>query len=365
VSTATAIEGRPWKRFALGILLSTLLLSGLFVTLDLKPSKVWDALAQLPPASLLLIVAVHLIALIAKVKRWGLLLAGSDCQPQAASADSDDPALRHLVQDSVFLGWLGNLLLPAKSGELVRPLIYSRRSQLPFPRILSTVVLERSFDLLVIALLFWTSVFLLQAPSELPPSLIASSRLAGLASLLLVVGLVVLWKMVPADASRMTKASGWAEQLNRGLLHFRQGLASFRRPQLLMGVLGWSLLSWSTEVVGAWLCLKAFALQITSAWAAACLHVVATTLAVSVVPVPGGLGVEQPVTLAVFAPFFSGSLPAEELVAISLVLSFASIFWVAPLGLLGMWRQGARLNAEPQPGPAIVTTAGYETPPDD
>ena len=342
---ATSVS-RPGLRFALGISLSLGLLGALLLYLNLSPRQIWDALRQAPPLGLALVVAVHLFALIAKVARWGLLLRGSSCMPLEPSESAADPTLRHLVQDAVFLGWLGNLALPAKTGEMVRPLLFSRRSRIPFTRIFGTVVLERSLDLLVIALMFWASFTLFTVPDSIPQSLIATSRLAGLGALLLLICLVVLWKLGPPERELDADGGGITRRVVDLLASFRSGLAGFQRPRMLVGVLAWTGASWALEVLGAWLCLLIFKVNLSATWAAATMHVVATTLAVSVVPVPGGLGVEQPVTLAVFAPFADSALPADTIIAVSLVLSFASIFWVLPLGLLGMWRQGARLNSQ-------------------
>jgi hypothetical protein len=335
---------RPGLRFALGIALSLGLLSALLIYLDLSPRQIWDALRQAPPLGLALVVAVHLFALIAKVARWGLLLRGSSCIHLETSEATADPTLRHLVQDAVFLGWLGNLALPAKTGEMVRPLLFSRRTGLPFTRVFGTVVLERSIDLLVIALMFWASFTLFTVPDSIPQTLITTSRFAGLGALLLLICLIVLWKLGPPETERGADTGSIAARVVDLLASFRSGLTGFQRPRMLVGVLAWTGASWALEVLGAWLCLLIFKVKLSAAWAAATMHVVATTLAVSVVPVPGGLGVEQPVTLAVFTPFVDGALPADTIIAVSLVLSFASIFWVLPLGLLGMWRQGTRLK---------------------
>ncbi len=352
---------RPGLRFALGISLSLGLLGALLLYLNISPRQIWDALREAPPLGLALVIAVHLFALIAKVARWGLLLRGSSCMPRETSGEEADPTLRHLVQDAVFLGWLGNLALPAKTGEMVRPLLFSRRSGMPFTRIFGTVVLERSLDLLVIALMFWASFTLFTVPDSIPETLVATSRLAGLGALLLLISLVVLWKLGPPESGQNAGNRGIATRVVNLLASFRSGLAGFQRPRMLVGVVAWTGASWALEVLGAWLCLLLFKVKLNAAWAAATMHVVATTLAVSVVPVPGGLGVEQPVTLAIFAPFAEGALPADTIIAVSLVLSFASIFWVLPLGLLGMWRQGARLNSQV----ANEVTAEYGTQHDD
>jgi uncharacterized membrane protein YbhN (UPF0104 family) len=64
------------------------------------------------------------------------------------------------------------------------------------------------------------------------------------------------------------------------------------------------------------------------------------TLSIAVVTVPAGLGVEQAVTVAVFAPW---GISAADALAMSFVLTFAAVAWVVPAGLLALWRQGGGL----------------------
>ncbi len=158
---------RPALRFAVGVFISAALLAALFVYLKIS---FWDVLDKIGdhPLGILAVIAVHLFALIAKVRRWSLLLRGSDCALPEGEQTDKDSALRFLARDAVFLGWLGNLVLPAKTGEMVRPLLYSRRARMPFTRIFGTVVLERSIDLLVLAAAFWAAVAFLPSADPLP-----------------------------------------------------------------------------------------------------------------------------------------------------------------------------------------------------
>ena len=89
---------------------------------------------------------IHGLSLALRVRRWRGLLDVSDCGP-------GEGASRWLVWDSAFFGWLGNLVLPARVGELARPLMYSRGAELPFPRVLGTSLIERAADLACVALL--------------------------------------------------------------------------------------------------------------------------------------------------------------------------------------------------------------------
>jgi hypothetical protein len=56
------------------------------------------------------------------------------------------------------------------------------------------------------------------------------------------------------------------------------------------------------------------------------------------------------VTLLVTAPY---GVPAADAVSASQVLTFAIVFWVVPVGVFGLWRQGigaARLREVTGPG---------------
>ena len=325
---------RSVLRFALGLGASLTLLVVLFKVLQVSPGEVWDQVMEASPMGLALVVGIHLGALVAKVARWKVLLVASGLGTEARTGTD-----ARLIQDAVFCGWLGNLVLPAKSGELVRPLLYSRRTGAPFAKVFATVVLERAVDLVVLALGFWVGISLLGTQAQLPEPFELAARIAGIGGAGLVATLWVLWRSGPPDDAATSKGT-----LVTLVGRFRTGLAALRDPVAMAQAVGWTTLSWTLEVVGAWLCLNAFSVQLDAAWSASTAHVVTTTLAVSALPVPGGLGIEQPVSVAIFQPFSAVPLLPEAVLAVSLVLTLASIAWVVPLGLLGLWRQGARLG---------------------
>jgi len=331
----------------LALTLSLLLLAALFLHLEVSPREVLEQLEQASLAGLAAVIVIHLGALAAKVRRWNVLLAASGLDSRLP----DSPEGKHLVQDAVFCGWLGNLLLPAKTGELVRPLLYARRTGEAFSRVVATVVIERSIDLLVLALAFWAAITLIETGAQLPPAVPLAAQLAGLGGLAILAALFLLHRLgspaAPNEAidSMSVAEKGVRQRISSAIRAFRLGLSSFQSPAALVAVFCWTAASWALEVLGAVCCLSAFGLRLDAVWGAATAHVVATTLAVSAVPLPGGVGVEQPVTVAVFQPFSSGPLLHEAVLAVSLLLTLASIAWVVPLGVLGLVRQGARLGA--------------------
>lgn len=63
-----------------------------------------------------------------------------------------------------YIGFMANSVLPARAGEIIRPLIVSKKDNIKMTSTLTTVVLERIFDML--GLLIFTIVILAIIPTE-------------------------------------------------------------------------------------------------------------------------------------------------------------------------------------------------------
>ena len=112
-----------------------------------------------------------------KAKRWSLLL-----QPLRRFRTGE-------VVPALMIGFMGNNVLPAHLGELVRVWVLGRQSGLPKAAILSTVVLERVFDLVVVLAMLGGGLLLVpEIPGEVQA---ASLTIAGLTAL--GVGLLVIY----------------------------------------------------------------------------------------------------------------------------------------------------------------------------
>ncbi len=313
----------PWLRVLAGLALSGALLAFLFSRID--PQAVVRALRQASPLGVCGVVLTHTGALALRVLRWRWLLAAAEVLPPP-SRDARD---RWLIADSVFFGWLGNLVLPARLGELTRPALYSRRSGRGFAPVLGTLAVERAVDLVVIVALLGGLLLFAPLPAHLPDEVSQVARIFGGVATL---GLAVLLILSRPSAKPLPG------RLGEALTGFRTGLAALRSPAVSARVFGATLTIWLIEAGCTWVALLAFG-QAASV-EAALLTMIAVTLSIAVVTVPGGLGVEQGVTMAMLAPF---GVAAETGLAISLVTTFGALFWLVPLGLLAMWRQGAGL----------------------
>ena len=258
------------------------------------------------------LVAVHAVMLLARVQRFALLV------------DEEGLASRHAF-DAVFIGWFANLTLPAKAGELARPVVYARGSGMPLAGAVAAVIVERLIDLCCLAALFyWVIVF--GVPEGLPPWIGLAAPIAGGVAVL---GLVVLGVLARQGAFPA----------------FRQGLQAVGGPRLLVTI-GWSAIIWALEVLGAWLAIAAVGPLPPGAWDAAAVLIVATPLAVAAPAGPGGLGVEQWVTLLVLAAWGIAGVPA---VSISVLMFFAAAVLIVPIGLASIAR-----TAKNPPGPSAA-----------
>ena len=297
-------------RTVVGLVVSIVLLGLLF-----RVVPVDELVATVLSASGLLVIAlvlVHGVMLLARVQRFALLV--------------DEPGLasRHAF-DAVFIGWLANLTLPAKAGELARPAVYARGSGMPLAGAVAAVIVERLIDLCCLAALFyWVVTF--GVPEGLPPWIGVAAPVAGGIAVL---GLIILGVLARQGA----------------FPSLRQGLRAVGGPRFMTAV-GWSAVIWALEVLGAWLAIAAIGPLPPGAWAASAVVIVATTLAVAAPAGPGGLGVEQWVTLLVLAAWGIGNVPA---VSISVLMFFAAAVLIVPIGVASIAR-----TAKNPPGPSAA-----------
>jgi hypothetical protein len=86
------------------------------------------------------------------------------------------PFLRALV-DATNIGFMANVLLPLRIGEIIRPVLLSRKERQPLGGILATIVLERIFDMFTILFLDRDGVLnraIIRGGKPYPPATLAA-----------------------------------------------------------------------------------------------------------------------------------------------------------------------------------------------
>lgn len=230
-------------------------------------------------------------------------------------------------------GYLGNNLLPARAGELVRSYLISRRSSLSTTYVLTTALSERLMD--VIALVLWSSLVLLGVDPK-PRWMGDLSRtmaiFAGIGAIVVVVlphtGALVetLLRKLPLPAKLLGRLLHFAEQI---LL----GLRAFHDWKRLAGFIALTVVIWLSDALGTMICAHALGLEIR--FPVALLLLTALGLGSALPSTPGYVGIYQFVAVNVLTPF---GMSKDDAIAYILVAQALSYLVVIAFGLPGLYQ---------------------------
>lgn len=283
-----------------------------------------------------------------KATRWKDLLA---TKVQVHSGD---------LFPSVMIGYAGTAILPMQMGELVRAYIVGKKYSLPFALVLSSIGMERIFDLLTILVLLGVVLATGQSSPEL---LVKAGYVIGVVAIL---GLVfAIWLAANSDtAIRLARfVTRWmpqniSEAIIGQLLQMSRGFDSIKRPELVVRIAINSILQWSLMGLCVWFSLLALDLHVPAS--GVILVLVATIVGISLPTSPGYVGSIQLAFVFALRPF---GISASQAVAASVfyhVLAYAAVvvvgfsfLYAQGHGLLDLERR-ARLSSRDQSKDANV-----------
>lgn len=313
-------------RVAISVGLAAVLLVLFLRTLDF--AAVGKAIRGASVGWLVAAVAANLLATpLLRSWRWGLLLTRAG-RPSAYDLNS-----------ATSIGFAASTLLPARAGEIVRPVALARRAGLPVAPCLASVALERLIDLVVCVLLF--VVYAIGwAPQDMAGE--AAGRFALLRQLALVfgagtfAGLVVLGFLAakPERTDRFVKPLLKPLPVKIGarieaiLLSFLDGLGALGTAKDVAIVAASSLALWALIASQVWMTLLAFGVNVPYPVS---FFVLAWAILGLAIPTPGGVGgYHTAVAYALTAFYGVGKDTAGAFALVSHALSFV------PITLLGL-----------------------------
>lgn len=314
-------KGRPAWRWAVAIALALVLL---YKSLQgVEWLRVWQTILAarwqyLAAGSLTSVVSYVLRAL-----RWRILLNAGAAQPLRAAA----------VFRANMAGYLGNAVLPARAGEVIRSLIVSGESSLSRTYVLTTALSERLVDAIVLVLC--GSAILLRVPAK-PVWLEDVARSMALAADAGAVVLTILpyaeplayrilhW--LPAPAAVKPKLQGLLGQV---LL----GVRAFHHPGRLLHYVALTAVIWAVDAAG--IRIAGLGLHVDMGFSAAVLLLAAMGLGSALPSTPGYVGIYQFVTVTTLGPF---GIPRDVALAYSLVTQALAYVVLAALGTPGLYR---------------------------
>lgn len=311
------VSRRTALRTALTALLAVLLLVYALWGLDWR--DVARMLAGARPAGLLLAALMGVGSLLLRSLRWRLLLCSERAVGMGAALGASAA------------GQLGNTVLPARAGELVRIVMMSQRSGLDTTFVLTTVVTERIAD--AIALVLVACVVVLTVPLDLGwiARAVVPLAIVGLAVALLIAA--APW-VEPHAASVMRHVPLPARARSAFQAAMSQTLRAFRalhNPTRLFGFLGLTVAIWTMDVLSTVVGGAALGLDIP---VPAALLLIATLGVASALPsTPGYAGIFQFAAVTSLGPF---GISRTNAIAYILVAQAVMLIVTALFGAAGV-----------------------------
>ena len=281
--------------------------------------RVWIILRGARPEIVGLVVLIMTCSLFLRSVRWRVLL----------SAEGRVPVLAAFWATSA--GYLGNNVLPARAGEIVRTLLISSRCGLSKAFVLTTALSERVVDAIALIVI---SASVLLTIRERPGWLADAAKpfaligLAGAAAIALAPVLETFWfrllGLMPVPERIRAQVE---DMLRQGL----RGIRSFHDPGRLTRFLLLTAVIWCLDAITA--VAGARAIGITMSVPVAFLLVAGMGLGSALPSTPGYVGIYQFVAVSILTPFGMSRTDA-----IAYVLLFQAVNYLVLLtwGLIGL-----------------------------
>ena len=230
----------------------SLVVSGGFLYLAFRNvalDELGAALGRVSVSWLLVAVVVSLLIMVLRAWRWQLEL-----RPLA-----DVPLGRLWVISSV--AYLAINLLPVRLGEIVRPWLLSRRSDVSFSNVVGNIVLEKTVDL--VAIVFYILVGLLTI-NALPPWVRQLALFPAVVATILVTFVLLFWWKGEVFIERWVLRvlpQRFGSRLKGILASVADGMNVIPNTGLLLTVFVVSLALWFLPILSSYIMIRAFDLN--------------------------------------------------------------------------------------------------------
>jgi uncharacterized protein (TIRG00374 family) len=313
-----------WVRMLPGLVITAVAVIALVYLIDLDQMR--DALARMDYSVLPFAILLFFGTLVSRSMAWRTVL-----MEKARFRDS------FLALNQ---GYLLNNILPFRLGELGRALLIGGRVGIRFWQALSSIVVERVFDLGIAAgLLFATFPLVVGADW---------ARSAAFVTLaIVVIGFAMLFVMARRQelftrfvewiTRPLPKLSHW---LKDKLASFLEGLSALKSASRFLTVAFWMLLTWFFNVAWYYVLMRSFFPEATWLWALFTIAV--ASVGVAIPSSPAYVGVFESVMVGAMSLF--GVDPAVSL-AYAVVAHILYFVITGIFGIIGFWQQGESLGA--------------------
>lgn len=243
------------------------------------------------------------------------------------------------------VGFLAIQALPFRLGEFARPYLLHERRDVPFGSAMYTIVVERTFDILALALMFTIAVLFADLPLETfrvgdwEVRFVEEGRTAIAIAVVPFVGCLVMFLVLQDRAVRWTEAAlrwvhrGLARRMAGMMQTFLDGVRTMRDPRFGLAVAGSTAGIWSLNILSMWLMCRAFGFQELGLMAALVILVM-LVIGVMLPAPPAFAGVYEAFTIGALALYAVDKEPAA---AYAVVLHVTQLTLIVGAGLVFLW----------------------------
>lgn len=296
---------------------------------DIQFSKVGDTLGNLNWWWVLLSMIPFFIILLLKVTRWQLLFHPG---PQVSL---------HRLFATLMMSYLFNTVLPARLGEVVRAYALSRSEKIGPVRVLSTILLEKILDVMMMFIFLIGLLPFLQLGNDIKQAAFVTGGvvIAAFLTCMLMAAYrkqaeqLIQWFLKWLPGGLRTRLFGLVTEV----LDVLEVLLKFK---LSLNLWAQTLLIW-VLVVCNYMAI-AFALGIPLTFELALVLTIVINLGMVVPSAPGYIGVFEALVLAALLPFFPGQ--ESVLFSYGLFLHIVDFLPVVLLGMLYTSREGINIG---------------------
>jgi len=237
------------------------------------------------------------------------------------------------------VGYLLNNILPFRMGEIGRTILLGRTHG--YLRVLSTIVMERSFDLI-----FAASLLLGTLPFALTGNQMQVRLTGFIVGGLVVIALVVLHLIVrfPSSIKKIIERVFASRPIIVKLLHEKlesvlKGLTVLSDPKKFIIVMSWMGIGWALAILVQYIVLKSVVPQAEIVWAAFVLA--SSSLGVAIPSSPAYIGVFEAVVIGALAFF---KVETSQALAFALIYHSMYIGVTGLFGVVGLTKEGQNLG---------------------
>jgi glycosyltransferase 2 family protein len=288
-------------------------------------NEVWASIIHADGKLLLVGLGLTLFNLGMRGLRWGVLL----------SAEMKISPVTMFW--ATVVGYLGNMTLPARAGEVLRSAALSRKTGLSLGYIFATALTERVLDVLILVMIALISAPTISNLPEWMGQTMPIMAVLGGAAVLFLVAAPRFERLFGKIVQIMPIPPKWKESLILFINRFLMGGKAFLHPLRAGGFLGLSAVIWLIDgIIGM---LVGNALGLTLSLAQVMLFLVGLGLSSAIPSTPGYVGVYQFVAVTLL-PLFG--ISKSQALSFVLILQAISVVVVVISGLIGAWRLGIR-----------------------